>query len=107
MHSNGGRSLGPEAVSPAAGESRRVGYSAALVHRRSFGGTGVIAGATGEKLRIDSTIGYSALGSSFATVASCRWSPRSVGAQQNTSRQGTKPRRCFARPCGKYDGKAK
>jgi hypothetical protein len=72
MHSNGGRGL---AAVAAVGESRRVKCSAALVHRRSFGGTGVIAGATGEKLRIVSTIGFSALGCSFAAVTSCRWRP--------------------------------
>jgi len=61
MHSKGGRGLVAETVSPAVGESRRGGNSAALVHRRSFGGTGVIAGTTGEKLRVISAIGFSAL----------------------------------------------
>ena len=45
MHSNGGRSLIPEAVAPGVGESRRVEHPAALVHRRLSGGTGLIAGA--------------------------------------------------------------
>src|SRR5712671_5192910 len=58
MHSNGRHGL---AAVAAVGESRRVRCSAALVRRRSFGGTGVIAGATGEKLRVISAIGFSAL----------------------------------------------
>jgi hypothetical protein len=41
MHSNGGRSLAPEASPPAAGKSRRAGNPAALVHRRSLGGEGI------------------------------------------------------------------
>jgi hypothetical protein len=48
MHSNGGRCLVTEATSPAVGESRRVPHSAALARRRSFGGTGLIAGVSGE-----------------------------------------------------------
>ena len=51
MHSNGGPGLVPEALSSAAGESRRVGNPAALLHRRSLGGRGLIAGASCELLR--------------------------------------------------------
>ena len=72
MHSNGGRGLAPKAKSPVVGESRRVRYPAALVHRRSFGGTGVIAGASGEELGTVSAMGFTALGRSFATIASRR-----------------------------------
>jgi hypothetical protein len=56
MHSNGGRSLVPEAASPAVGESRRVVHPAALGHRRSSGGTGMIAGASGERSKAISAI---------------------------------------------------
>jgi hypothetical protein len=48
MHSDDGPGLVPETPSPAVGESRRAGSSAALGHRRSSGGTGLIAGAGGE-----------------------------------------------------------
>lgn len=58
MHSNGGRGLVPEATLPAVGESRRAGDSAALMHRRSFGGKGLIAGANGEWLGTVSVMGF-------------------------------------------------
>src|SRR4030081_1191470 len=85
MHSNGGRCLAPEAKSPVVGESRRVRYPAALVHRRSFGGTGAIAGATGEKLRTALVMRH------FASLFVCdgrvlSLAPRPVGAQRNHGR---------------------
>jgi hypothetical protein len=68
MHSNGGRGLVAEAISPAIGESRRVGHPAALARRRSVGGTGLIVGASGESSRTVSAMGLSALCYLFATI---------------------------------------
>ena len=59
MHSNGGCGLVPEAKSPAVDESRRVGHPAALPRRRSFGETGLIVGASVERLIAVSVMGVS------------------------------------------------
>src|SRR5882757_1532166 len=72
MHSNGGRDLVPEANSPAVGESRRAGHPAALARRRSLGGKGLIAGASGESLGAISVMVFSALWLSACEVECCR-----------------------------------
>src|SRR5882757_4601095 len=77
MRSNGGRGLVLEVISPAAGESRRVGDSAALARRRSCaGGTDLIAGGCGEESRTVSIMSFSALGRWFATVRAWLLAPR-------------------------------
>jgi hypothetical protein len=80
MHSNGGRDLVPEPVSPAVGESRRGYHPAALVRRRSFGGTRLIVGASGEFSWIVSAMNFSELVVYAATMPS---RVDSLGAQRN------------------------
>ena len=75
-----------EAISPAIGESRRVGHPAALARRRSVGGTGLIVGASGESSRTVSAMGLSALCYLFATIGPACAGPR--GAQRNCMQVG-------------------
>src|SRR5271155_825375 len=87
MHSNGGCGFVSKAISPVVDEGRRGRAAAALARRRSYTDSGLIAGASSERLRTVSVMGVSKLGGRSRRLRLVA-SARSVAAQRNYGRVG-------------------